>query len=137
MCIDAPESTTNFLSSGAGRHRSSVSEKKVDLCFSFSFMIFLASLHAASRARRLAIPSLFLRPIVKFWRVGVSLMRITCANHSKRRILVSNVCMTQHGFGELNNGLASACLSSSSKSMKTSAARGPEIRSPIVVRLST
>ena len=57
MCIDAPDSTTISFSSGlildgAGGHRSSEGEKKVDLCFSFSFRIFLASLHAASRAFR-------------------------------------------------------------------------------------
>ena len=55
--IDAPESTTNSLSSGlmvdgAGRHQFSEGEKNVVLCFSFNFLIFLASLHAASRAHR-------------------------------------------------------------------------------------
>ena len=32
---------------------------------------------------------LFLRPILKFWSIGVTLMRITWAYHSERRILVS------------------------------------------------
>ena len=38
----------------------------------------------------------------KFWSIGVALMRITWANHSKRWILVSNVTMTYHGFSESN-----------------------------------
>ena len=42
MCIDAPESTTNSLSSGlrvdgAGRHQFSEGEKNAVLCFSFNF----------------------------------------------------------------------------------------------------
>ena len=57
MCIDAPESTTNSLSSGLivdgeGRHQFSEGEKNVVLCFSFSFRIHLAIFHAASRAYR-------------------------------------------------------------------------------------
>ena len=54
MCIDAPESTTNSLSSGlrvdAGRHLFSEGEKNVALSCSFNFNTFLASFHAASRA---------------------------------------------------------------------------------------
>ena len=57
MCIDAPESTTNSLSSGsrfdgAARHQFSKSEKNAVLLFSFYFWIFLAKFHAASRAHR-------------------------------------------------------------------------------------
>ena len=42
MCIDAPESTTNYLSSGLivdgeGRHQFSEGEKKAALFFSFKF----------------------------------------------------------------------------------------------------
>ena len=107
MCIDAPESTTNSLSSGlridgAGRHQFSEGEKNAVLSFSLNFRIFLASLHAASRATSLLPFRLFLRPILKFWSIGVRLMRITWANHSKRWILVSNVSMTHHGFSESN-----------------------------------
>ena len=43
---------------------------------------------------------LFLRPILKFWSIGVTLMRITWANHSKRWILISKVSMTYDGFCE-------------------------------------
>ena len=54
MCIDAPESTTNSLSSAfnvdAGRHLFSEGEKNVALWCSFNFNTFLASFHAASRA---------------------------------------------------------------------------------------
>ena len=58
VCMDAPESTTNSLSSGfildgAGRHDSLVSEKKVALSVSLSFTIFLANLHASPRAQRI------------------------------------------------------------------------------------
>ena len=38
----------------------------------------------------------------KFWSIGVTLMRITWANHSNRWILVLNVSITYHGFGESN-----------------------------------
>ena len=56
MCIDA-QSTANSLSSGlrfdgAGRHQFSEGEKNAVLSFSFNFRMFLASLHAASRAHR-------------------------------------------------------------------------------------
>ena len=54
MCIDAPESTTNSLSSGfnvdAGKHLFSGDEKNAALSCSFSLNTFLASFHAASRA---------------------------------------------------------------------------------------
>ena len=54
MCIDAPESTTNSLSSGfnvdADRHLFSGDEKNAALSCSFNLNTFLASFHAASRA---------------------------------------------------------------------------------------
>ena len=103
-CIDAPESTTNYLSSGlifdgASKHKFSEGEKNAALFFSFNFNTLLASLHAASRAHR-SCHSLFLRPILKFWSIGVTLMRFTWANHSERWILVSNVSVTYNGFCE-------------------------------------
>ena len=49
----------------------------------------------------LAIPSL-LETDPQFWSIGVTLARITQANHFKRWILVSDVSMTFHGFSELN-----------------------------------
>ena len=57
ICIDAPESTTNSLSSGlivdgAGKHQFSEGEKNAVLFFSLNFRMLLASLHAASRAHR-------------------------------------------------------------------------------------
>ena len=57
MCIDAPESTRNSLSSsfrfdGAGRHLFSGDEKNVALWCSFNFNTLVASFHAASRAHR-------------------------------------------------------------------------------------
>ena len=57
MCIDAPESTKNYLSSGfiaddAGRHQTSAGEKKVAWSSSLSFRALLASLPASPRAHR-------------------------------------------------------------------------------------
>ena len=54
MCIDAPESTTNSLSSGfkddARWHLLSGDEKNAAFSCSFDLNTFLASFHAASRA---------------------------------------------------------------------------------------
>ena len=61
----------------------------------------LAKFHAASRAPLLSF-RLFLRLILKFWSIGVTLMGITWTNHSKRWVLVSNVSMTYRGFSETN-----------------------------------
>ena len=56
MCIDAPKSTTDSLSSGfrvdAGKHQFSEGEKNVALSCSFKTNTLLASFHAASRAHR-------------------------------------------------------------------------------------
>ena len=49
----------------------------------------------------LAIPSL-LETDPQILGIGVALMKITWANHSKRWIFVSNVSMTYHGFSESN-----------------------------------
>ena len=140
MRIDAPKATTNSLSSGlrvdgGGRHQFSEGEKHVALFFSFNFRTLLGHLPHCFTGTSLLPFRLFLRPILKFWSIGVTLMRITWANHSKRWILVSNVSMTYHGFSESieHIGLVSVCLRSSAKSMKTSAAPYLDIRNPIVV----
>ena len=57
MCMLAPESTENSLSSGfiveaAGKLHSSLGEKNVAASFSLSLKIFLASLQASPRAHR-------------------------------------------------------------------------------------
>ena len=105
MCIDAPESTTNSLSSGlrvdAGRHLFSEGEKNVALSCSFNFNTLSASFHAASRAP-CSCHSLFLRTILKFWIVGATLMRFTWANISERRILVSNFSVTRNSLCEFH-----------------------------------
>ena len=105
MCINAPESATNSLSSGlrvdcAGRHQFSEGEKNAALCFLMLGYFWPASklLHGHIA---LAIPSLP-ETDPQIWSIGVTLMRITWANHSKRWILVSNVSMTYDGFCELN-----------------------------------
>ena len=57
MFIDAPGFSTNSLSSGSildgeRRQHFSEGEKKVDVCFSINFKIFLVSFYAASRTHR-------------------------------------------------------------------------------------
>ena len=52
MCIDAPESTTNPLSSCQASTYFPKVSRMLFWCFSFNFMIFLANLHAASQAHR-------------------------------------------------------------------------------------
>ena len=99
MCVDAPESTTNSLSSGfnvdAGRHLFSEGEKNVALFFSFNFNTLLASFHAASRAPCSCHS-------VSSWDRSseAAKMRFTWANHSERRILVSNASVTCNGSPE-------------------------------------
>ena len=106
ICIDTPESTTNSLSPGlrvdAGRHLFSEGEKNVALSCSFNFRIFLASLHAASRAHRSCHSVSSLDRPSNFWSVGDALMRFTWAKKSERRILVSNFSVTCNSFREFH-----------------------------------
>ena len=104
ICIDAPESTTNSRSSrsrfdGASRHLFSEGEKKVALWCSF-FLNTLGQLPRCFAGTLLLPLCLLLRPILTFWSVGATLMRFTWANHSERRILVSNFGVTCNGFRE-------------------------------------
>ena len=139
ICIDAPESTTNSRSSGlrfdAGTHLVSEGEKNVALFFSFTFRTLLASIHAASRAHRSChsvscwdrssnFGALGLRwwgspgqmyPSEGFWS-RMCAWRATAFVHFTRRI----------GF-RMSELLV--------KSMKTSAAPYPGIRTPFVVYL--
>ena len=106
MCIDAPESTTNSLSSGfrvngAGRHFSE-GEKNVVLFFSFNFYDIFGQPPRCFTGTSLWPFCLFLKPILKFWSIGVTLMRITWAKISERRILVSNFSVTRNSLRELN-----------------------------------
>ena len=139
MCIDAPESTTNSRSSSvrfdASKHLFYEGEKN-DLYFLLCFEDNFGQSPRCFTGRSLLPLCLFLRPIIKFWSIGVTLMRFTWANHSERRILVLEC---QRGrttaLGILHIGSVSVCLSPSVKSMKTSAAPYPEIRNPSVVYL--
>ena len=68
--------------------------RRMLLCFSPSILGYFwpaSTLFHGHTA--VAIPSLL--------EIGVTLMRITWPNHSKRWILVSNVSMTYDGFSEL------------------------------------
>ena len=72
MCIDAPESTTNSLSSGLildseRRHHFSVGEKNAVFFFSINFQDFLSQLPRCFASPMLLSFCLFLRPILKFW----------------------------------------------------------------------
>ena len=105
MCIDAPESATNSLSSGprvdgAGRHQFSDGEKNVALFFSFNFYDIFGQPERCCTGTLLLSFRIFLRAILKFSSMVVTLMKITWANHSKRWILVSNASVTYDGFCE-------------------------------------
>ena len=104
MCIDAPESTTNSRSSGlridAGRHLFSEGEKNVALLFFLKFQHTFGQLPRCFAGTLLLPLCLLLRPILKFWSVGATLIRFTWANHSERRILVSNLSVSCNNFRE-------------------------------------
>ena len=140
MCIDAPESTTNSRSSGsrvdASRHFFSEGEKNVALSCSFNLNTLLASFHAASRApcschsvsswdRSSNFGALGLRWWGSSGQISPSegFFGLECMHHVQRLSWILHV------------GSVSACLSSSVKSMKTSAAPYPGIHKPIVVYL--
>ena len=107
MCIEAPESTTHSLSSGlrvdgAGKHLFLMVRRML----LFFLLLFLTHFGQFPRcfAGTLLLPlRLFLRPILKFWSVGITLVRSTWANHTERGILVLNVSMTYHGLSESNS----------------------------------
>ena len=136
MCIDAPKSTTNSLSSGlrfdgAGKHQFSEGEKNAALFRSFNFWMLLASLQAASRHIALAIPYLVETDpqVLEHWGyLGRSFQAmdfgLECQHDVRRLLWIEHI------------GLVSVCLSSSAKSMKTSAAPYPEIRNTVVVYFS-
>ena len=139
MCIDAPESTTNYLSSGfiaddAGRHQTSAGEEKVALSSSLSFRVLLASISAS--LRHIVLVSPFLPEIypqilaregyahedrLDKSRQAVDHCFLECLRDAVRLLRILHIVVV------------SRLLCSSVKSMTTSAARGPEIRNPIVV----
>ena len=104
ICIDAPESTTNSLSSGfnidAGRHLFSGDEKNAALSCSFKLNTPFGQLPRCFAGTLLLPLCLLLRPILKFWSVGATLMRFTWANISERRIFVSNFSVTRNSLCE-------------------------------------
>ena len=134
MCIDAPESTTNSLSSGLrvdflGRHQFSEGEKNAALFFSFNSGYFWPASTLFHEHIALAIPSDL--QILEHWghadedHLGKSFQAmdfgLECQHDVQRLLWILHI------------GLVSICLSSSVRSMKTSAAPHPEIRNPIVV----
>ena len=142
MCIDAPESTTISLSSGlrvdgAGRHLFFEGEKNAVSCFPFHFRIFWPTSTLLHGHIALAIPSLLeTDPQILDHccyavedHLGKSFQAmdsgLECWRDAIRLWWIEHI------------GLALACLSSSVKSMKTSAAPSPETRNPLVVKFST
>ena len=139
MCIDALESTTNSRSSSlrfdAGKHLFSEGEKDAALFFSFNFRTLLASLHAASRApcschsvSSWDRPSNFGALGLRSWVHLGKLFRakdfgLECQRDVQRLSWILHI------------ETVSVRLSSSVKSMKTSAAPYPGIRNPVAVYL--
>ena len=101
MCIDAPESTTNSLSSGlrvdARKHLFSEGEKNAALWCSYDLNTFLASFHAASRA-----PCSCHSVSSGDRSSNFGMLGFTWANISERRILVSNFGMTFNSLCEFH-----------------------------------
>ena len=89
-----------FLKVDASRHLFSEGEKNVALFFSLNFLHTFGQPPRCFAGTLLLPLCLFLRPILKFWSVGATLIRFPWAYQSKRRILVSNVCVTCNGFLE-------------------------------------
>ena len=89
MCIDAPESTTNSLSSGfdvdAGKNLFSGDEENAALSCSFNLNTFLASFHAGF-AGTLLLPLCVNDP---HWCVGAA---FTWTNVTKRGIFLEEFC---------------------------------------------
>ena len=102
MCIDAPESTTNSLSSGwrfdAGRHLFSEGVKNVALSCSSNLNTFLASFHAASRAPCSCHSVSSWDRSSNFGALGLR----SWTNVTERGILVSNFGMTRNSLCELH-----------------------------------
>ena len=98
MCIDAPESTTNSLSSSfnvdAGRHLFSGDEKNVAFFMLLQFEHIFGQLPRCFAGTLLLPLCLFLWcPILKFWSIGATLMRFTWTNTLSDGF-VSNFSMT-------------------------------------------
>ena len=106
ICIDAPEWTTNSLSSGfnvdARWHLFSGDEKNAALSCSFNLNTFLANFHAASRAPCSCHSVSSCERSSKFWSIGATLMRCTWTNVTERGILVSNFSVTRNRFREFH-----------------------------------
>ena len=106
MCMLAPESSTNSLSSsfitdGAGRHHSLEGEKKVALSFSSELVHVFGKVPCLDLGTSLLSFNLLLRPILKFQSVGTTQKRNLDLNFSERRTFVfSDVCMTVRSFCE-------------------------------------
>ena len=140
MCIDAPESTTTTSrSSGlrvdAGRHLLSEGEKNVALSCSFNFNTFLASFHAASRAPCSCHAVSSRDRSSNFRALGLRSWGSPGQENPSEGFWSRMYAWRATAFVNFTRRIGAACLSSSLRSMKTSAAPYPEIRNPIVVYL--
>ena len=140
MCIDAPESTTNYLSSGlrfdAGRHLFSESLKNAALFLSINFRTHFWPTSTLLRGQ-LALATLSLPEtdpqILEHW--GYAHEGLLGKSFRPKDFGLECLRDVQQLSWILHIESVSVCLSSSVKSMKTSAAPCPEIRNPIVVYL--
>ena len=139
MCIDAPESTTNYRSSGlrfdAFRHLF----PKVRRMFLYFSPLILGYFWPGSTLLRGHIALATLSPpetdpqILEHWGYADEI-------HLRKSFRAKDFGLecqrdVQRLSCILHIGLVSVCLNSSAKSMKTSAAPYPEIRNPIVLYL--
>ena len=118
---------------GGGTHQSSEGEKNAVLRFSFNFWIFLAGLHAASRAHRSCHSVSFWDRSPNFGALGLRCWGSPGQIYPSEGFWSRLLAWRTTASVNRTIGLVSVCLSSSAKSTKTSAAPYPDIRNPIVV----
>ena len=115
-------------------NRSSAAEKKVDSFISFTFGIFLASLHGALRLAILSLPANDPQILGHWGRADegtlgkcfqATIFGLECWRDAVRLWRIQHI------------GLVSACLSPSAKSMKISAAPYPETNHRVSFNMAT
>ena len=132
MCILAPESTTNSLSSGfivdaAGKIHSSAGEKNVVFVLFFELVNMFGQSPRVSAGASLLSFSLLLRSVLKFYSAGTALMRKFDLYFIQRWTLAfSDVCLTQRSSCEsYSSNLVPKLLGPSEKSLQILAAQRP------------
>ena len=106
MCILAPESTTNSLSSGsfvdaAGEYPFFSGREECCLVFFFELVYVFGEVPCLASGASLFSVSLFLGPVLNFHGVGTSQMRIFDLYFSKRwSFLFPHTCLTERRLSE-------------------------------------